>query len=361
MRLKFPSSPAGERVTSPISLYDAGAAWNGGWMTESAYSSIHGAEISERSTELVLPSSPAVSTRGEIDGLGGASADAAARTWRTAPLLSGVVAGPDASAKPELEAASPIPPEAITTFAFSQDTAEDRAARDAEAPITASRSLESSRPGEASPASFDADPGADSRTPYRGQALPGDRGPLDQEPGSQRPSFWRRIALGRRAQSLRDAPNALEPDSRPVEASSSVRGGEGEVAIGQVLAARRALATRDSNDVVAKANESVERRIVEPLLQALVSVEAKLERSHVDLVGRSDQVEQRLTQLWDIEEQLGALGELQESVLHVTEQQRRLEAALVAQTRILRWLVGGIILSLAVAAFSVAFFLRVAG
>jgi len=46
------------------------------------------------------------------------------------------------------------------------------------------------------------------------------------------------------------------------------------------------------------------------------TLEAKLERSHVDLVGRSDQVEQRLTQLWDIEEQLGALGELQESVLH---------------------------------------------
>ncbi|MEZ4281573.1 MAG: hypothetical protein R3F21_18360 [Myxococcota bacterium] len=90
-------------------------------------------------------------------------------------------------------------------------------------------------------------------------------------------------------------------------------------------------------------------------------MEAKLERSHVDLVGRSDQVEQRLTQLWDIEEQLGALGELQENVLQVTEQQRRLESALVAQTRILRWLVGGIILSLALAAFAVAFFLRVSG
>lgn len=148
-------------------------------------------------------------------------------------------------------------------------------------------------------------------------------------------------------------------------ARSSVQGSErgsgGDVAIGEVLAARRALATRDSNDSLARANAAVERRIVEPLLQALVSVEAKLERSHVDLVGRSDQVEQRLTQLWDIEEQLGALGELQENVLQVTEQQRRLESALVAQTRILRWLVGGIILSLALAAFAVAFFLRVSG
>jgi hypothetical protein len=320
-------------------------------MTESAYSSIHGAEISERSTELVLPSSPAASTRGEIGDGGGVSAESATTTWRTAPLVSGVASGaaasPDASAPPELDAASPIPPESNASFAAARGPAE---------PLFESPPA-SARAHAISPAALENEPDVASR----GQALPGDRGPRDAEAGSQRPSFWRRIALGRRAQSLRNVPNEYEPESRASEASSASRDGEGEVAIGQVLAARRALATRDSNELVAKANESVERRIVEPLLQALVSVEAKLERSHVDLVGRSDQVEQRLTQLWDIEEQLGALGELQESVLHVTEQQRRLEAALVAQTRILRWLVGGIILSLAVAAFSVAFFLRVAG
>lgn len=316
-------------------------------MTESAYSSIHGAEISERSTELVLPSSPAASTRGEIGDGGGASAESATTTWRTAPLVSGAAASPDASAPPELDAASPIPPESNASFAVARGLAE---------PLVESPPA-SARAHAISPTALETEPDVASR----GQALPGDRGPREQEAGSQRPSFWRRIALGRRAQSLRNVPNEYEPESRASEASSSSRDGEGEVAIGQVLAARRALATRDSNELVAKANESVERRIVEPLLQALVSVEAKLERSHVDLVGRSDQVEQRLTQLWDIEEQLGALGELQESVLHVTEQQRRLEAALVAQTRILRWLVGGIILSLAVAAFSVAFFLRVAG
>lgn len=328
MRPEFRASPPAERVTSAISLYDAGAAWNGGWMTESAYSSIHGAEISERSSELVLPSSPGASTRGEIADRGGASAEVAPTTWRTAPLVSSA----DGAEAPELDAAAPIPPApaAMTEFTRSPDFTQT--------PI--------------------AEPSA---AAARGQALPGDRGPRDAEAGSQRPSFWRRIALGRRAQSLRNAPSGDEPAARNGEVSSPARSGEGEIAIGQVLAARRALATRDSEALVAKANESVERRIVEPLLQALVSVEAKLERSHVDLVGRSDQVEQRLTQLWDIEEQLGALGELQESVLHVTEQQRRLEAALVAQTRILRWLVGGIILSLAVAAFSVAFFLRVAG
>ena len=90
------------------------------------------------------------------------------------------------------------------------------------------------------------------------------------------------------------------------------------------------------------------------MLQALVSVESQLERSHIDLVGRSEQVEQRLSQLWDIEEQLGALGELQESLLQVSEQQRRLESAIVSQNKTLRWLVGAVFLSLAVAAIVVA-------
>ena len=90
------------------------------------------------------------------------------------------------------------------------------------------------------------------------------------------------------------------------------------------------------------------------MLQALVSVEAKLERSHVDLMGRSDQVEQRLSQLWDIEEQLGTLGELQESLLQVSEQQRRLERAIIDQNKTMRWLVGAVFFTLGVAAFVVA-------
>ncbi|MAG29699.1 MAG: hypothetical protein CL908_02255 [Deltaproteobacteria bacterium] len=104
--------------------------------------------------------------------------------------------------------------------------------------------------------------------------------------------------------------------------------------------------------------EVIEKRVVEPMLQALVSIEAKLERSHVDLNGRSDNIEQRLTQLWDIEEQLGALAEIQESLTHVTEQQRRLESALVTQTQTLRWMVGTVLVSLVAAAFVVAAVLR---
>ncbi len=104
--------------------------------------------------------------------------------------------------------------------------------------------------------------------------------------------------------------------------------------------------------------DSIEKRVVEPMLQALVSVESKLERSHVELIGRSDQVEQRLTQLWDIEEQLGALGELQNSLLQISEQQRRLESAFVTQNKTLNWLVGAILFSLATAAFFVAAVLR---
>ena len=289
-------------------------------MTESAYSSIHGAEISERSTELVLPSGPAASlrgeARGELDDSGAGPSDSAASAWRTSPLAT----APENSDFPGLEGATPTP----------------------------------------------SDPAASKS----GFPLPGDRGPRDFEGGSQRPSFWRRIALGRRAQSLRTASLEHTAESEQTAAFSPAREADAipladaELAIPEARAARRALSTRESREssaIAVRSSQAAERRIVEPLLQALVSVEAKLERSHVDLIGRSDQVEQRLTQLWDIEEQLGALGELQESVLQVTEQQRRLEAALVAQTRILRWLVGGIILSLAVAAFSVAFFLRVSG
>jgi len=271
-------------------------------MTESAYSSIRGAEISERSTELVLPSSP-----------GGPARDASDES------ASGAASGHGASA------------------ASFSDPRDDSALA------------------------------ATSATPPRergGHALPGDRGPRDLESGPQRPSFWRRIALGRRTQALRaaqqevsmaaNAPSTLRTSSAGLE--PRIR--EERVAVQS--ADERALVEQDASRAVARANEAIERRIVEPLLQALVSVEAKLERSHVDLLGRSDQVEQRLTQLWDIEEQLGALGEVQESVLQVTEQQRRLESALVAQTRILRWLVGGIILSLSVAAFAVAFLLAFA-
>ena len=94
------------------------------------------------------------------------------------------------------------------------------------------------------------------------------------------------------------------------------------------------------------------------MLQALVSIEAKRERSQTELSRRADGVEQRLTQLWDIEQQLGALGDVQESLAQVSEQQRRLESAVVSQTRTIRWLVGAVFVSLAAAAFVVAALVR---
>lgn len=363
-------------------------------MTESAYSSIRGAEISERSTELVLPSSAAAaalddspivedaSSRANFSGAANANAsfnppsNAASNTasntasnaapssattggWRTAGLAGGTGASTEPGSDDD-----------------ARHLREPRAGMHGyDSPIAASpsegtASLERGRTEatfDAKPQSASIDATESEQRPIeadRGQALPGDRGPREGAVGHpQRPSFWRRIALGRRSQALRAAQQ--EGETTMTASAATVPGSEGRSSelrttpVVQRLVANRD-AGRDDNALAARANEAVERRIVEPLLQALVSVEAKLERSHVDLVGRSDQVEQRLTQLWDIEEQLGGLGELQESVLHVTEQQRRLEAALVAQTRILRWLVGGIILSLAVAAFSVAFFLRVA-
>jgi hypothetical protein len=182
------------------------------------------------------------------------------------------------------------------------------------------------------------------KTPeQRGLSLPGDRGRVSPAVPKQRPSFWRRIALGRRAPKTPDAATAQPSDvsdapipqnSAPVKTAHAIQPSERPTA------------------------DSIEKRVVEPMLQALVSVESKLERSHVELIGRSDQVEQRLTQLWDIEEQLGALGELQESLLQISEQQRRLESAFATQNKTLNWLVGAILFSLATAAFFVAAVLR---
>lgn len=224
-----------------------------------------------------------------------------------------------------------------------------------------------SQPAAQSSRSSDADgastSGARSESP-RGLGLPGDRGPRNQEAESQRPSFWRRIALGRRSTAEPATPT-------PPPAASSAQGATTppSASLGGTLHSRgeplngAAVVTIDNDLAQARGRgaapiETLEKKIVEPMLQALVSVEAKLERSHTELVGRSDQVEQRLTQLWDIEEQLGTLGELQESLLQVSEQQRRLESAVVSQTRTLRWLVGAVFVSLAGAAFVVALFLR---
>jgi hypothetical protein len=235
-------------------------------MAEPALGTATGTEISDRSSELVLPSLPA----SEL------------------PILT------DA---PERKAGL-----------------SDPAAPAPGAPRTSSRSA--SNPSNVRDDHIEA-----TATPeqQRGVALPGDRGPRIQAPENQRPSFWRRIAIGSRRTS----------DAEVVPTKKQVPNTAG-----------------------------VEQRIVEPLLQALVSVESKLERSHVELTQKSDQVEQRLTQLWDIEEQLGTLVELQESLLNVSEQQRRVATAVESQTRTLRWLVGSIFFSLAVAAFVVAAVLR---
>jgi len=264
-----------EAVRTGISLYDEVAAWMGGAMAEPAHGTATRTEISERTSELVLPSiglpEPPTLTVAQERKAG--LSDPAASSPRAETRSTG-----------STSASSGVP----------QPLARER---EGDSENTASQVLEN----------------------LRGAALPGDRGPRAQPSNAQRPSFWRRIALGGRKHD------------------------EAEVV------------TRASSAVPAPANiGAIENRIVEPLLQSLVSIEAKLERSHVDLTQRSDQVEQRLTQLWDIEEQLGTLAELQESLLHVSEQQRRLASSVETQTRTLRWLVGSIFFSLAAAAFVVA-------
>ena len=316
-------------------------------MASTAYSNPRGAEISERSSELVLP---------DVEG---------------SPR--------DISRSLEVTAATPVEP---PTTAFNnqknnrKSDPNSEAIRDPEAGrkqrefgvIESEATTSVSPPGtsEESKASTTPRTPQTPRTPPEttpetpnaalGAALPGDRGPRDQAVQSQRPSFWRRIALGRRNPEASASQAGAETATSSSAAAASANG---TPAAPGGLATRVAQAVAPAPKHTPPADTSaIESRIVEPMLQALVSVEAKLERSHGELVGRSDQVEQRLTQLWDIEEQLGQLSELQESLLKVSEQQRRLETAVVSQTKTLRWLVGAVFFSLSAAAFTVAAIIR---
>jgi hypothetical protein len=255
-------------------------------MAESAYLGNRGAEISERSAELVLPGTTSPAARESV------------RERKTG------VSKPEPTRHRESDGRRSAASNAtVTAVGRTPNRTTDTAPETTIPPV------------------------------QRGIALPGDRGRKAQGDPQQRPSFWRRIALGRRG--------TKTPDDTQI--------------MNQPNAASTAALVRPTRSTSSpQTTESIEKRIVEPMLQALASVESKLERSHVDLAGRSEQVEQRLSQLWDIEEQLGALGELQESLLQVSEQQRRLESAIVSQNTTLRWLVGAVFFSLAVAAFVVA-------
>lgn len=251
-------------------------------MAESAHLGIRGAEISARSSELILPGTNLPGT-------------------------------PEPARERKTGVSKPEP----TTHRES----DVRRSSASDASTLAGGATPNSMPGGGQKTTASPEP--------RGIALPGDRGRESHSDPKQRPSFWRRIALGRRA--------TKTPDGAPL--------------LNQSNATTISTPARPARTQTA---DSIETRIVEPMLQALVSVESKLERSHIDLVGRSEQIEQRLSQLWDIEEQLGALGELQESLLQVSEQQRRLESTIANQNTTLRWLIGAVFFSLAVAAFVVA-------
>jgi hypothetical protein len=311
---------------------------DGGQMAETMVSSPRRAEISERSSELMLP--------GESQS-----------AWKAINLR--------ANGRTEREfdvSESEITATGLSGADAPQANYAKAGARSLDAPVsplTSPSDLPSASSSSGAPAPASTSPPSNETASARGRALPGDRGPRNPATPRQRPSFWRRIALGRRSNDVAPA----QPDPRTLASS-----GKPDVAATNTAAAP-SLATRARNAVapvikstpaapVQADTSAIENRIVEPLLQALVSVEAKLERSHGELVGRSDQVEQRLTQLWDIEEQLGTLSELQESLQLVSEQQQRLELAVVTQTKTLRWLVGAVFFSLAAATFVVAAVLR---
>lgn len=314
-------------------------------MAESAFSAPLGAEISERSSELVLPEQDevvdgdAVQTRAQGASRASVPVNGRVRSRASTPGRAGEV---------RLSEAGSTTHSTTAAGSGTEESAEMPSGGRDEASSGQTRGPKTSTPRLAQPVE-------------RGRALPGDRGPRVAEAPSQRPSFWRRISLGRRAgeaSGRADSPPREATDEPPrTRATSPGREPEAPSARTTTGAVTRVEPSAMTPQAALDA-QLLDKRIVEPMLQALVSVEAKLERSHSDLTTRSDQVEQRLTQLWDIEEQLGALGELQDSLTQVSEQQRRLETAVVAQTRTIRWLVGAVFFSLAAAAFVVAAVLR---
>ena len=178
-----------------------------------------GAEISERSAELVLPGgglvgaplqrefgvsesevTPPVSTKTARNRATATKGDA--RDQRSAALADNLQsngAATNATAKTTTKVA--------TGLAASLTGAEE--------PPAASTSASEPKPTSASQAP-------------RGTALPGDRGPRKQAAQPQRPSFWRRIALGRR--------NAPEPPPPPAETQAPAP--DSEPAVRPTLAER---------------------------------------------------------------------------------------------------------------------------
>jgi hypothetical protein len=97
----------------------------------------------------------------------------------------------------------------------------------------------------------------------------------------------------------------------------------------------------------------VEMRVVEQILQSLASVEGKLERSHVDLMARSDEIERRLIILWELEEQLESIQQRQDSFLEAMERQHLIESAILSQhRRTLRYCAAAVFFTLGAAAGS---------
>ena len=201
-------------------------------MAESAYLGTRGAEISERSTELVLPGTSSAETRGPV------------RERKIG------VNEPEATIGRESDGRRSAASDAATAGRTPNTIPE----------TALGKSREAGTPPQ-----------------QRGLALPGDRGRESRSDTNQRPSFWRRIALGRRGTRTRDETQLMNQAN--TSSPSSPSSPTSPTSMGTLA--------RPSRPQTA---DSIEKRIVEPMLQALVSVESKLERSHVDLVGRSEQV-----------------------------------------------------------------------
>jgi hypothetical protein len=134
---------------------------------------------------------------------------------------------------------------------------------------------------------------------------PGEVGPNERRPTQARfRSMWRRLATRLRIDERYDPKPQVPARAIPLEPYSQAQN------VG-----------------------TVEKRVVEQILQSLASVEGKLERSHVDLMARSDEIERRLIILWDLEERLESVQQQQDSFLKVMERQHLIESAILSQHR----------------------------
>jgi len=141
---------------------------------------------------------------------------------------------------------------------------------------------------------------------------------------THKPSFWQRIGIDRGRSSSAD-------EATPVEAR-----GDGTF----------------PNPI-----RALEQRLVAPMLESLAGVEAKLERSHRDVLERCDVLENDLAGLIDETAREARSATPPDPIEEIRRVERRLEDSIQTQTRTLRLLIGIVFFAFGAGASAVLLFL----